>query len=40
MEAVKGKVVSMLNQSKHYAMKTCGNGCIEPRFLHLGTSWT
>jgi hypothetical protein len=32
------KVKSYLCLTKHYAMKT-GSGCIDPRFLDLGTNW-
>jgi hypothetical protein len=24
---------------KHYAMKACGSGCVDPHFLDLGASW-
>jgi hypothetical protein len=36
----KVKVTSSLCLTKHYAIKTYGgSGCIDPRFLDLGTSW-
>jgi hypothetical protein len=34
------KVVPVLFLTDHHAMKAyCGNGCITPRILDLGTGW-
>jgi hypothetical protein len=39
IKEVKGKVVPVLNQALRHE-DVWGSGCIDPRFLDLGTSWS